>query len=583
MKGSRASTRVRHEQARRLRGRDGGMRKALVFACAAVLLLLSAAVFAQEALPQTGAGKPATPGQTATPGQITTSCQPVVLDGKTLFSLDTIQGYSAQERARTIADRIKTIADNPRIDTASIRASGYARPMTLISAGNELIMVVFEEDALARGRSQQDLSAQWTRELTSSIDKYRSEHSVKWIVTGAVKASAATVVLVITLLFLGRAFRKADTLLQEWIRKKPISIRIQSFELMKGERIGAFLSSVLGAVRLVLVLVLLYAYVLFVMRSFPWTSAYADQIFEFVVRPFHVIGTAVWEQIPNLFFVAVIFLLGRFLLKGLRLFFLEVGKGNIALQNFHPEWAEPTYKICRILIVIIVLIMAFPYIPGSESPAFKGISIFLGVLFSLGSSSTVSNILAGYSLIYRRAFKVGDRVKIADFMGDVTEMRLEVTHLRTIKNEEIVVPNSMIVNSHVINYSSLARQGGLILHTGVTIGYDAPWRQIHALLLLAAERTPGLLREPKPFILQTSLDDFYASYELNVYCDTPLKMVELYSGLHKNIQDAFNEYGVQIMSPNYRFDPAQPKIVPKDQWYAAPAAPPGTEPQKGAL
>jgi len=217
--------------------------------------------------------------------------------------------------------------------------------------------------------------------------------------------------------------------------------------------------------------------------------------------------------------------------------------------------------------------MAFPYIPGSNSPAFKGISIFFGVLLSLGSSSAISNILAGFSLIYRRAFKVGDRVKIADFMGDVMEMRLEVTHLKTIKNEEIVVPNSMINSSHVINYSTLANRNGLILHTSVTIGYDAPWRQIHALLLMAAEKTPGLLSEPKPFILQTALNDFYVAYELNVYCNTPQMMVEIYSDLHKNIQDAFNEYGVQIMSPWYRFDPDRPKVVPKDRWYAAPAQP----------
>jgi len=200
------------------------------------------------------------------------------------------------------------------------------------------------------------------------------------------------------------------------------------------------------------------------------------------------------------------------------IFFAEVEKGTIILKGFYPEWAQPTYRICRILI--------------------------------------------------------------ADFMGDVMEMRLQVTHLRTIKNEEIVVPNSMINNSHVINYSSLAAQKGLILHTSVTIGYDAPWRQVHALLLMAAEKTPGLLRDPAPFVLQTSLDDFYVSYELNVYCDTPLEMARIYTDLHKNIQDAFNEYGVQIMSPSYRFDPDRPKVVPKDQWYAAPAEPPDTEPRK---
>jgi small-conductance mechanosensitive channel len=188
--------------------------------------------------------------------------------------------------------------------------------------------------------------------------------------------------------------------------------------------------------------------------------------------------------------------------------------------------------------------------------------------------------LAGYTLVYRRVFKVGDRVKIADFMGDVMEIRLQVTHLRTIKNEEIVVPSSMIINSHVINYSSLARQQGLILHTAVTIGYDAPWRQVHALLLMAAEKTPGLLREPAPFVLQTSLDDFYVSYELNAYTDNPLTMIQVYSDLHENIQDAFNEYGVQIMSPSYRFDPERPKVVPKDQWYAAPSKPPDAEHRK---
>jgi small-conductance mechanosensitive channel len=361
---------------------------------------------------------------------------------------------------------------------------------------------------------------------------------------------------------------------------KKISIHFQSFELVKAERIGAIFSGILRTTRLILVLVMVYAYVHIVLSSFPWTSSYADQILHFVIRPFQIISAAIWAQVPNLFFVAIISLLAFYFVKLLGIFFSEVEKGTITLQGFYPEWAQPTYKICRILSVVIALVMAFPYIPGSDSPAFKGISIFLGVLFSLGSTSFISNIIAGYLLIYQRPFKVGDRVKIADFMGDVVEMRLQVTHLRTIKNEEIVVPNSMIVGSHVINYSSLAQQQGLILHTSVTIGYDAPWRQIHALLLMAAEKTPGLLREPAPFILQTSLDDFYVAYEVNVYCNTPLKMIEIYSDLHKNIQDAFNEYGVQIMSPSYRFDPDRPKVVPKDQWYAAPAEPPDAENRK---
>ena len=311
-----------------------------------------------------------------------------------------------------------------------------------------------------------------------------------------------------------------------------------------------------------------------VLHFFPWTRPIAGKLLGYVTSPIGTIGKAIWGAIPNLLFVAVIAFFTVVMLKAMKLLFKGLESGMIKIQGFYPEWSQPTYKICRIMIVAFAVVVAFPYIPGSGSPAFKGISIFLGVLFSLGSTSAIANILAGYSLTYRRVFKIGDRVKIADFVGDVIEMRLQVVNLRTIKNEVIVVPSSMIVGSHVINYSTLAKETGLILHTKITIGYDAPWRQVEALLLMAAEKTPGILREPAPFILQTSLDDFYVSYELNVYSDDPQKMIETYANLHRNIQDAFNEYDVQIMSPSYRGDPAEPKIVPKERWYESPAKKP---------
>src|SRR6185369_4374179 len=199
---------------------------------------------------------------------------------------------------------------------------------------------------------------------------------------------------------------------------------------------------------------------------------------------------------------------------------------------------------------------------------------FLGVILSLGSSSVISNVLAGLTMTYRRAFRVGDRVKIGDFRGDVTEMRLLVTHLKTPKNEEIIVPNPLIINSNVINYTTLSKERGLILHTPVTIGYNTPWRQVQALLLQAAGRTPGLLSAPPPFIRLTSLDEFYVHYELNAYTDSPHKMMRIYSDLHENILDAFNEYGVQIMSPRYVSDRAAPAVVPPEHWYEPPAQPP---------
>jgi small-conductance mechanosensitive channel len=190
-------------------------------------------------------------------------------------------------------------------------------------------------------------------------------------------------------------------------------------------------------------------------------------------------------------------------------------------------------------------------------------------------------MMAGYAMIYRRAFKVGDRISIDNITGDVTEKRLMVTHLRTIKNEEIVVPNSTIINSSIINYSTLANREGLILHTTVGIGYETPWRQVESMLLLAAARTPGLLEEPAPFVLQKSLGDFAVTYELNAYCDNAQAMARLYTAMHRSVLDVFNEHGVQIMTPAYEGDPEVPKVVPKDRWYLAPAKPVDASVQDG--
>jgi small-conductance mechanosensitive channel len=210
------------------------------------------------------------------------------------------------------------------------------------------------------------------------------------------------------------------------------------------------------------------------------------------------------------------------------------------------------------------------------------VSIFIGVIFSLGSSSFIANLIAGYSMTYRRAFRVGDRIRVGDVTGDVTESGLMVTRLRTVKNEEVVVPNSAILNNHIVNYSAYARTGGLILHTTVGIGYETPWRQIEAMLLMAAERTPGLLKEPPPFVLQKGLGDFCITYEINAHCSEPLAMARIYAELHRNILDVFNEYGVQIMTPAYEGDPEQPKVVPKEQWFASPANPPDVAPRGGS-
>jgi small-conductance mechanosensitive channel len=324
---------------------------------------------------------------------------------------------------------------------------------------------------------------------------------------------------------------------------------------------------------LILVLVCLYIYLQLGLGFFPLTRPIADRVLGYVLSPLATIGNGFIKHIPNLLFIAILILLVRYFLKAMKIFFSGIEKERITIQGFYPEWAKSTYRLLSFLAIALCAVIAFPYIPGSDSLAFKGISVFIGVLFSLGAQSAVSNTIAGFTLIYRRAFRVGDRVRIADSVGDVLNIRLQVTILRTIKNEEIIIPNSTILNSHVINYSAEAREKGLILHTAVTIGYNTPWRQVHAMLLMAARKTPGLLAEPAPFVLQKSLNDFYVTYELNVYTDKPQKMGRFYSEIHQNILDIFNEYGVQIMSPNYKSDRTEPAIVPKERWYAPPAKP----------
>jgi len=340
------------------------------------------------------------------------------------------------------------------------------------------------------------------------------------------------------------------------------------------ERVWAAVTGALKTIRLIVILIIFYVCFHLVLGFFPWTRLLAANLLNYVMKPVLLLGKGILKNIPNLLFIAVLTILTRYFLKLMKLFFAGIEAKSLIISGFDPDWAKPTYKIARLLVVVFAVIVAYPYIPGSESPAFKGISLFIGVVFSLGSSSAISNIIAGYMMTYRRAFKVGDRVKIDEYTGDVTDIRLQVTHLRTIKNEEIIVPNSTILTGHIVNYSSFARERGLILHTTVGIGYEAPWRQVEAMLLQAAERTPDILREPQPFVLQKSLGDFAVTYEINVYVDDPHGMATIYSELHKNILDLFNEYGIQIMTPAYEGDPEQPKIVPKERWYVQPAKPP---------
>ena len=533
-------------------------------------ILIALSIFLSLAGSQTAYS--AEPPQPAPVREEVVQTAPVRVDGAVLFTVRGIAAHTARERAGNIADRITVIAGDREVKPESIVAVETEQG-TEIRVGTRLIMFVFDDDADREGVSRQVLARAYVAKIRTAVEVYRRDRDTRSIAWAAGSALGATLVFAALVLLIRFLFRKLIAFAEQRYALKIRQLQEKSHDIVRTEGVWTVFKGGLRAARIIIILILAFFYIEVVLHLFPWTRAFAVPMLDLLLTPLRSIGRAVLDYLPNLAFLIILVLVARYGLNLLRAFFLGVHHSRISITGFEPDWALPTYKLARLAVIAFTVVVAYPYIPGSESPAFKGVSLFLGVVFSLGSSSSIANIVAGYMVIFRRAYKVGDRVKIGTNMGDVVEMRLQATHLRTIKNEEVIVPNSLIINTEVVNYSSLARKGGLILHTSVTIGYDAPWRQVHAMLLLAAERTTGLLREPKPFVLQTALNDFYVSYELNAYTDHPREMITIYSDLHRNIQDVFNEFGVQIMSPHYLGDPPRAKVVPREQWYQAPAKP----------
>ena len=498
---------------------------------------------------------------------------PVVVDGVTLFRVRGITSLPAAERAAGIAQRIEALAAAPAFMPDQLKMV-EAEFGTEVRTTELRVVLVTDADARLEGLGRREIAAVFHARTLKAIEDYRAARTPEALARATTRTAAATVALGLVLLLIFWTWRRLYLALEQRYRRRIQSVGIQSFQIVRAERIWGTLQAVLASVRALVILVAGFVYLQYVLGLFPATRLAGAQLLDYVLGPLGHLGRGVLGIVPNLVFLAILFIVTRYLLKLVHLFFAAVGRGEVKLASFEAEWAEPTYKLIRLLAVVLALVVAYPYIPGSQSDAFKGLSIFIGVVFSLGASSAIGNMVAGYMMTYRRVFHIGDRVKIQGVVGDVTETRLQVTHLKTVKNEEVVIPNSVILNNEVVNYSALARTEGLILHTTVGIGYETPWRQVEAMLMMAAERTPGLKKEPPPFVRQQSLGDFAVNYELNVYCDNAQAMGALYTALHRNILDIFNEYGVQIMTPAYEGDPEQPKVVPKEQWFTAPASGP---------
>jgi small-conductance mechanosensitive channel len=501
---------------------------------------------------------------------------PVVVNGKVRFHVVGVSAHPAKRRAHEITRRIEALARDPKFDPKTLRIEDVGAYHKIFPGkSGKALLSVLEADAEFEGVLRVVLAETLRNSIAESIKDYRHDHKPDVLTKNALYALASTVVLIALLYGVFWVFRRLNGFLERRGKLHMQKLEAQSKHIFRAKQFWGLLQGTLRIFRALVVLFLVYVFANFVLGLFPRTRYTAYTMLQFVADPLGAMVDGVIDFIPSLVFLVVMFFITRYGLKLSRVVFTAIANKRLQIKGFEADWAWPTYRIVRVGIIIFALVIAYPYIPGSKSDAFKGISIMLGVLLSLGSTSVISNVIAGYTMTYRRAFRIGDRVKIGDTVGDVMNMRVLVTHLRTPKNEEIVVPNSTILNGEVTNYSTMARDQGLILHTTVGIGYDVPWRQVEAMLLLAAEDTEGLLKEPKPFIRQKSLADFAVNYELNAYCGDASQMMKLYTEMHRNIQDVFNENGVQIMSPAYKGDPAEPKIVPKDRWHTPPATEPG--------
>jgi small-conductance mechanosensitive channel len=333
----------------------------------------------------------------------------------------------------------------------------------------------------------------------------------------------------------------------------------------------AFVKSIAAVAGLFIV----YATVGFVLRLFPYTQPWGDSMRGFLLSTTQRLALGVMNAVPGLFTAAVIFLIARFLVRVVGLWFTAVENGRVTARYIFPETAQPTRRLLTALLWLFAIVVAYPYLPGSQTDAFKGVTVFLGLMVTFGSSGLVNQIMSGFMLTYSRALRIGDFVKIGDVEGTVIHLGVLSTKLRTLFNEQVTIPNAVVVSQTTIDYSRAEEAQQVFTPTSVTIGYDTPWRQVRALLLGAADRTPGLRAEPKPFVIQTALMDFYVQYTLLVALEYQQSRLLTLNALHGHIQDLFNEHGVQIMSPNYMLDPAAPKIVPRSHWYDAPAAPDG--------
>ncbi|MBB6235469.1 small-conductance mechanosensitive channel [Pedobacter sp. AK013] len=500
---------------------------------------------------------------------------PVVFGSDTLYYIYAKLGsFSANDRARAVTERLERIGDTPGYSADSLKIS-TAEQSTDLLYGSSLLLSITDQDALWAKKDRKGYTESIKKKILTALEQYRKDNSWQVILEEILLTLLVVAVVILLIYLINTLFKKLSKKIISVDGRLKEGIRIKNYELLDAAHQQNAITIILKVIRYGVIILVIYLAFPVLFGIFPFTRDLSVNLLSYILSPLKKIGLSIWNYIPDLMTILVLLVVFRYVLRLVRFIKTEIERGKLTIPGFYKDWANPTYQIIRVLILAFMLIVIFPYLPGSDSGVFKGVSVFMGVLFTFGSAGALGNVVAGLVLTYMRAFKIGDRVKIGDVTGDITEKTLLVTRVRTIQNEIVSIPNSTVMNNHTVNFSIEAAEKGLIVNTTVTIGYDVPWRQVHQLLIDAARATDLIEAEPEPYVLQTSLDDYYVSYRLNAFTKSANKQALIYSGLHANIQDQFNQAGVEIMSPHYKaIRDGNATAIPEDYLpkdYKAPA------------
>lgn len=476
---------------------------------------------------------------------------PVVFRGQTLFSvLVPVGDLTVAARAAAIERRIAHAMDEADSGVDSLRLEPGTDAVDIF-IGSVFITSVTDRDANPLGRTRGQLAADRALTLREALAADHAARSGRALLLSFAWSLGALAIALAAIAFVVRGLGRVRRVLLEWTRRRTQDVHVRGMTVVSVKHALVFVNGAVDVLRGLLLLLITLIAAHFVLTRFPATQDLAHSAEKSVHQALDWAGNGLLAFLPNLLYLAIIVFVTRYLLAAIR-FTMDGIAGSRAVQaDFPVEWVQPTYQILRFFVLALAAVMAFPFLPGFGSRAFQGVSVFVGIVLSLGSTAAIANLVAGIVLIYMRALSPGDRVRIGDNNGDVIACDRLAVKLRTCENTEISIPNVLALGTHITNYSRQAAKGRLILRTSVTIGYDIPWQRVSELLIAAARATPNIVSDPPPFVLRTALEDSYVRHELNAYTATARDMAGMYSNLHTNILDGFHAAGIEIMSPRY--------------------------------